>query len=507
MAARDTQTASSAEGAGFTWLLEHILTYPGTYEIPLRTMYTLNSASHSQQKSSPTNVVGNAFPISKNQDPNSMTTATAAAQLRSNLMNQIAQQSTQPQSLPPSFIISFVRRCFSTDLAQVDFPQALTALDYLKDLELRRRNEILAALSYLGVEREDVQDREKIARDYPNAYQWICSMEEKERKLDFLYTHVYLGLRRWALVNEMSLKPFNKQNCLAMLNTLYPPMLNSSQFVPPTRQLTQQIVAEQRKHFFRYITAVEKSGAVVLKNVMSQHARPGEETGWPKVRDDLDNYLRMANSIIDECLETTGRSISPKSATFDHDEINEEHKRKVDSGISFGSTSGYTSNRSSAQSHMTRPSTSTTSSVSTHSRHTSRDKQLDKSLPAAPEDEDTITMKPAGSALERIARELRKIGSRGNMREESKPRQTINTSFEDVPMAEAESPPATPGRGLRFKRSLKNIRSASKGRSTSTSRPPSRNGSYGHMDDMPNFDQEAMRRQRKAWEAQQQNAR
>ena len=504
MAAQDTQSASPTEGAGFTWLLEHILAYPDTYEIPLRTMYTLNSASHTKQPASPTNMVGNAFPSIDMQEASSMTTATAAAQLRANLLSHIAQQPVRPQSLPPSFITTFVRRCFSTSLAQVDFPQALTALDYLKDLEMRRRHEILVALNHLGVERADVQNREKVAREYPNAYLWIEAMEEKERKLDFLYTHVYLGLRRWTLVNEMSLKPFHKQNCLAMLNTLYPPMLDSSQFVPPTRQLTQQIVAEQRKHFFRYISAVEKSGTSVLKNVMSQHARPGEETGWPKVQEDLDNYLQMANSIIEECLESTGRSLSPRSATFNQDEINEEHKRKVDSGISFGSGSGYTSNRSSAHSHKTRPSTS--SSVSNHSRHASRDKH-EKMLPAAPEGDETITMKPAGSALERIARELRKIGSPSNMREESKPRHTINTSFEDVPMTEAESPPATPSRGLRFKRSLMNMRSSSRSRSGSTSRPGHRNGSSGHMEDVPDFDPEAMKQQRKAWEAQQQHAR
>lgn len=47
MAVQETQIAAQAvqaDGAAFTWLLEHILTYPGTYEIPLRTMYTLNSA-------------------------------------------------------------------------------------------------------------------------------------------------------------------------------------------------------------------------------------------------------------------------------------------------------------------------------------------------------------------------------------------------------------------------------------------------------------------------------
>ena len=327
-------------------------------------------------------------------------------------------------------------------------------------------------------------------------------MEEKERRVECLYTHVYLGLRRWALVNEMSLRPFNKQNCLAMLNTLYPPLLNSAQFVAPTKQLTQQILSEQRKAFFRYIQGVERSGIQVLKTVMTQHARNGEETGWPKVREDLENYLRMATAVIDECLETTGRSSSPRSADFSIYESDEAaHKRKVDSGISFGSTSGFISNRSSGQSHVTRPSTS--SSVSSHSRHTSRDKQL----PPAPEDEDTITLKPAGSALERIARELRKIGSRSSIRDEPKLRVPIHAAavhtHYDTAMTEADSPPPTPGRSLRSKLSLKNMRSSSRIRTGSQSRPVSRNGSNGQVDDIPNFNVEQMRREREAWEVQQ----
>lgn len=498
MATQEIQTAVRADGAPFTWLLEHILTYPGTYEIPLRTMYTLNSTSHSRERSSPSNVLGNAFPNTKAPESHTMTTATAAAQLRANLMSHIAQQPSQPQSLPPSFITSFVTRCFYTELTKVDFPQALTALDYLKDLEMRRRNEILAALTYLGVERSDIQNREKIAQDHPHAFQWIESMEEKERKVEMLYTHVYLGLRRWTLVNEMSLQPFNKQNCLAMLNTLYPPMLENTQYVPVTKQLTRDILKQQRETFFRYVQTVEKNGAGVLKSVIRQHARAGEETGWAKVREDVDRYLRMANSIIDECLETTGRSISPRSPNFPHNESEEEPKRKVDSGISFGS--GYTSNRSSAQSHLTRPSTS--SSISNHSRHTSKDKQGSKHLSPAAEEEDTVTLKPAGSALERIARELRKIGSRSNIREESRSRPLQIQIHEDVPMADADSPPTTPGRGLRWKRSLKNMRSNSRMRSGSNSRPGSRNGSVGNTDDVPDFDSEVMKRHREAWEAQ-----
>lgn len=489
----DQQATPAADGAAFTWMLEHLMTYPGTYELPLRKCYDINSRTHIRQESG-SSMRGNAFPSTRNPDAGS-DTASEAAQMRANLMTQIAQQPVQPQSLPPSFITSFVSRCFSTDLTQVDFPQALTALDYLKDLEMRRRNEIANTFNHLSIDRKDMSDRQKIKEKYPNAAEWIDQLEQKERRVQLLYTHVYLGLRRWALINEMSLIPFSKQNCLAMLNTLYPPTLNTAQFVPPTQQLTQQLLATQRSQFFRYITAVERNGTGVLNNIMKQHARAGEEYGWSKVRDDLDNYLRMANSIIDECLDTTGRNMSPRSASFPNN-AEEEQKRKVDSGISFGS--GYSSNRSSGQSHATRPSTS--SSVSAHSRHGSKE----KNLPATPHDAELATFKPAGSALERIARELRKIGSRSNMREEPTPRPqspVVQTTIEMPTNTDADSPPSTPagGRSLRWKRSLKNIRSSSRMRSNTTSRPGSRNGSVGQGEDVPAFDAESFRRQKEAY--------
>ena len=204
MSFQDGAEAHSSEGAAFPWILEHLLAYPGTYEIPLRTMYTLNSTtqnqSHSPTHSSPAQTPGNAFPppsTSVQDEPQNMSTATAAAQLRANLMSHISQQSAQPSSLPPSFVTSFVRRCFPSNLDQVDFLQALTALDYLKDLEVRRRREVVAALDRLGVERNDIGQKELLGKKYPGVLRWVVGIEERERTVEALYTHVYLGMRRW----------------------------------------------------------------------------------------------------------------------------------------------------------------------------------------------------------------------------------------------------------------------------------------------------------------------
>lgn len=491
------------EGAGFTWVLEHLLTYPGSYEIPLRTMYTINCSTQNPQKkqTAPAGTPGNAFPRQSNSyEDQKFSAQTAAAHLKSTLLHHITQLPSQPSSLPPSFITSFVRRCFPAELDQVDFPQALTALDYLKDLEVRRRRDVVAALTKLGIAREDLSERERLAKNYPGVMKWIEDIEDKERKVESLYTQIYIGIRRWTMINELSLEPYSKANCIAMLNTLYPPTTVQTQpFIQPTAQLTSTVLSTQRQGFFRYVTAVERNGAGVLGRLMEEHRREGEMTGWPSLRETLDNYLRMAISIIDESYEVSGAGVSPVSATFSFDECDEEGRRKVDSGISFGSESS--SNRNSSQSdksHATRPSTS--SSVSAHSRKPSKEKQ-NLSL-----DEEVSTSRAAGSTLERIARELKRMKSRSNVRDQNLRKGSIASESPEIPMADASEQPQSPAttgrqRTLSLKRSLRNMRSKTNLRDEG-SRPASR-ADEQTQGGIPAFDAEEMRRTRMIWEAQQ----
>lgn len=120
------------------------------------------------------------------------------AYFKSNLMTQIAQMPSQPTSLPVAFIVNFVRRCFVCPLSQADFPQALTGLDYLRDLENRRRRELKAVLGRLGVDSHILAEgTDNSIQKYPGVLSWLVDMEEKEKKLEEFYTQVYLGLRRW----------------------------------------------------------------------------------------------------------------------------------------------------------------------------------------------------------------------------------------------------------------------------------------------------------------------
>ncbi|OAP58945.1 hypothetical protein AYL99_06242 [Fonsecaea erecta] len=510
----------NARSAAYPWVLEHLITYPATYEIPLRTMYTLNATTQHQQQCpptpSPTGVPGNAFPRkpSVTEEQPNMSTMTAAAQLRANVMQHILQLPSQPTSLPPSFITSFVRKCFPRELDQVDFPQALTAMDYLKDLEVRRRREVVAALDKLGIERDDLSHRDKLAQKYPGVLRWVSDIEERERKVEALYTQVYIGLRRWTLINELTLTPFDKGNCLAMLNTLYPPInMNASRFVQPTAQLTPQILTQQRNGFFKYITAVEKNGPAVLSNLMNQAKKADDPNGWVSLRDTLDKYVRMANNIIEECYDITGASPSPTTTSFKSLDHEEEGRRKVDSAISFGSAGS--SNRNSAQSnksaqsqksHTTRPSTSSSFSNGSHnhSRHTSQDRQLlDKPLPPPKDDEITVTQKSSGSTLERIARELRKMKSRTNVKDDFRPR-TPSYSAEMNGPDNHDRPPPTPAkdRSLKSKLSIRRMRSNTALTEVSGTRPPSRHGEPA-IQEVPAFDADEMNRSRQRWETQQ----
>ena len=81
----------------------------------------------------------------------------------------------------------------------VDFTQALTAMDYLKDLETRRRRDLSKALQNLGLDRSVADERKRQSSLDPRVTDWLNTMKEKDRKVEALYTQVYIGLRRWVI--------------------------------------------------------------------------------------------------------------------------------------------------------------------------------------------------------------------------------------------------------------------------------------------------------------------
>jgi len=130
------------------------------------------------------------------------------------------------------------------------------------------------------------------------------------------------------MINELSVQPFNKLNCMGMLNTLLPPMHESSKLPSPV--LEHETLKEERNAFFDYIGLVQKNGPGVLEPIVSHNAGPDETSGWPAVQRTVDKYLRVAKNMIDDSIATTGPESFKAYA--------EERKgKKTDSGVSFGS--------------------------------------------------------------------------------------------------------------------------------------------------------------------------
>lgn len=195
---------TSSQSSGYHFILEHILSYPGTYgDVPLRSMYALNCSAmtrtlagtstppqqHQQTGESP------VVPTSPRED-----TKVAMRTLMSSLVHEFSKGNRKESSLPPSFITSFLHKVFPIQLECVDFPQALTALDYLKDLETRRRKELAHALRHLGIDRSVLEHRgkpEDLAKWYPEVADFLQSLQDREKRADTLYTQLFVALRRW----------------------------------------------------------------------------------------------------------------------------------------------------------------------------------------------------------------------------------------------------------------------------------------------------------------------
>ncbi|CAZ81771.1 unnamed protein product [Tuber melanosporum] len=242
-------SSGSREGLAMNWVLDHVLAYPATYDfaLPLRTIYILNST----------------------------TPHTSPADFKLLLLEHISNLPSQPCTLPPSFLSTFVRKCFPRDLENVQFDQAFTALDYIRDLEVRRSKEL-----------------EKAARARGEGDRRIVNLRVKSIRTEQFYARAIAGIRRWTLLHELSITPFNKFNCIAILNTLYPiEEADINSYLPaPT-------LASQRHALWRYITGVEKNGPGILESVRTSNG------GWAGVSEAVNAYLRLSLDMIQKADE------------------------------------------------------------------------------------------------------------------------------------------------------------------------------------------------------------
>jgi len=129
------------------------------------------------------------------------------------LVNELMMELTKRKkdaSFPVKYIKDFLNKVFPSNLQAVDFPQALTALDYLKDLEMRRRREQSNALKKLGIDYSvlnKAEGPEKLANLFPDTTiaSYVRSLPKREKRADILYTQLYIALRRWVSISHVEI--------------------------------------------------------------------------------------------------------------------------------------------------------------------------------------------------------------------------------------------------------------------------------------------------------------
>jgi len=262
------------------------------------------------------------------------------------------------------------------------------------------------------------------------------------------------------MINEMSLTPFSKANNLAMLNSLYPPIISPTSSYP----ISAATMNVHRDTYFAHIIEVERFGTSVIAHLVQKGRRSGEENGWPKVRQVLDQYLQTCTSLIDECLQIVNINEANDIS------INGGRSgRKVDSGISFGQPSRK-------------------SSTSSEKSHEILLLPVEEQRPSSRSGSIQIR---TSSTLEKIARELRLLRRTNTDVSEMMPHiepKTVN----DISPTTSSNEPQPLSKSLRKMKSLSSItlrRSASK----QTLNLPS-------TKEMPHFDAQEMKKHRLAFE-------
>jgi hypothetical protein len=98
------------------------------------------------------------------------------------------------KGLPSAFIASTCRRIFPKEYEKVDFGQALTALDYLRDLESTRRATLRNTAARLGITRGTWRT---VLAENPDALKWVELVQKYELMIEQGYAAIFIDIRIW----------------------------------------------------------------------------------------------------------------------------------------------------------------------------------------------------------------------------------------------------------------------------------------------------------------------
>ncbi|KAF5876410.1 uncharacterized protein Bfra_002814 [Botrytis fragariae] len=198
------------------------------------------------------------------------------------------------RGLPPDFIRKWcLDKVFTKDQDQVDFDQALTGIDYLQDLECRRREALREVALRLKINKHNW--RRVLSAD-PDAKSWVEDIQAQETIIEGFYATCFVDLRIWTMLHELKAHPFYKPNALAMLNTLYPPCIRDL----PNDRIDRDKLRKHRAKFYNLIIQVTCEGIEALREFEALLKNPACKHNWVDTRENLRDYIELASKMIEQ---------------------------------------------------------------------------------------------------------------------------------------------------------------------------------------------------------------
>jgi len=180
------------------------------------------------------------------------------------------------------------------------------------------------------------------------------------------------------MTKELLCVPFYKPNVIAMLNTLFPPVIKDL----PNHRVSNKSLYSHRSSFYRHILAVEKNGKSELDSFVRDLNRPGTDHNWSEVRQNLKDYIARADSMIKEASEVYSISLF-KNVPGEHPAL---RSTRANCMKSLHSDSASVSSKSTKRSHeeLKRFSTKSDGEPDTENTGTLNSSVINKDLPGSP---------------------------------------------------------------------------------------------------------------------------
>ncbi|TGO44747.1 hypothetical protein BOTNAR_0752g00010 [Botryotinia narcissicola] len=211
-----------------------------------------------------------------------------------NFESELSNVRRASRGLPPEFIRKWcLDRVFTKDEDQADFDQALTGIDYLQDLECRRREALREVALRLKIDKHNWR---RILSADPDAKIWVEDIQAQETIIEGFYATCFVDLRIWTMLHELKAHPFYKPNALAMLNTLYPPCIRDL----PNGRIDRDKLRKHRAKFYNLIVQVTHEGIEALKEFETLLKNPACKHNWVDTRENLRDYIELASKMIDQ---------------------------------------------------------------------------------------------------------------------------------------------------------------------------------------------------------------